>query len=58
MGQAKFELDLTTEEEETTNLWLEKEFANVQVNYIIGFGPGSKWPSKIWPEDRFLDLGG
>jgi len=57
MGKAKFELDLTTEEEETTNLWLEKEFANVQVNYIIGFGPGSKWPSKIWPEDRFLDLG-
>jgi ADP-heptose:LPS heptosyltransferase len=24
---------------------------------LIGIGPGSKWPSKVWPEERFAEVG-
>src|SRR6266545_5671638 len=57
IGAAKFELSLTTSEEQTAGLWLKENLPARGVNGLIGLGPGSKWPSKIWPEERFAEFG-
>jgi len=56
VGAAKFELDLTTDERRSAEHWL-KGSLPAGINRLVGFGPGSKWPSKIWPEERFAELG-
>lgn len=55
--QAGFTLRLTREEEEASQAWLDKCVETERFDFLIGFGPGSKWPSKIWPEDHFAELG-
>jgi heptosyltransferase III len=57
IGTARFELDLTSAEERSAGLWLKENLPAEKVNRVIGFGVGSKWPSKIWPEERFAELG-
>jgi ADP-heptose:LPS heptosyltransferase len=57
IGTAKFELNLTTAEEQSARVWLKENLRAEGVNRVIGFGPGSKWPSKVWPEERFAELG-
>ena len=57
IGTAKVELNLTTAEERSAELWLKESLPAVGVNRIVGFGPSSKWPSKVWPEERFAELG-
>lgn len=52
------ELALTGEEFSAAEEWLRANIPNrSQWDRLVGFGPGSKWPSKIWPEDRFLQIG-
>lgn len=57
IGSARFDLDLTTAEEQLAGLWLKENLPADGVHRVIGFGPGSKWPSKVWPEERFSELG-
>jgi len=56
-GKAKIELLLSIEEKRTADAWLLKHVAAKSLGGLIGFGPGSKWPSKVWPEQRFAELG-
>lgn len=60
-GKAQFKLELTEDEQRETGLWWQKNIpGNVprnRVDRVVGFGPGSKWPSKVWPEERFLEVG-
>jgi heptosyltransferase-3 len=55
--QADLDLGLTSEEREAAELWLSKQLPDVDDRVLVGFGPGSKWPSKVWPEERFMEVG-
>ena len=55
-GNARLELDLTTAEKQSAGRWLKDNLPPERVNRVVGFGPGSKWPSKVWTEERFAQL--
>jgi heptosyltransferase-3 len=48
---------LTHDEQSTTELWWHEQIPLNGAGSVIGFGPGSKWPSKVWPEERFAEVG-
>lgn len=54
----KIDLCLTDAERGRADLWLAEaigqSFASTP---LVAVGPGSKWASKVWPEDRYLELG-
>jgi ADP-heptose:LPS heptosyltransferase len=56
-GKAKIDLILSIEERRTVVAWLREHVPAKSLGGLIGFGPGSKWPSKVWPEERFSELG-
>jgi len=56
-GDHKINLHLTGEEQEAAERWLLGHATGYPNTSLIGFGPGSKWPSKVWPEHRFAELG-
>ena len=57
-GQANIDLALTEDEHQHADSWLRQHAPGYPAtNCIVGFGPGSKWPSKIWPAERFVELG-
>lgn len=50
-------LALTVDELEAGGEWVKKNVPNNAAGRrLVGIGPGSKWPSKIWPEDRFEEV--
>jgi len=53
----RIDLELTVQEKDAANSWLGVEVENLERRVLVGFGPGSKWPSKIWPEERFREVG-
>lgn len=57
-GKGCMELCLTNEEQEQAIRWMIDHIGK-QFNQLplIGVGPGSKQPSKVWPEERFAELG-
>jgi heptosyltransferase III len=57
VGAARFTLELRQEEQRETSLWWSKNVPAIWADRVAGFGPGSKWPSKVWPEERFLEVG-
>jgi ADP-heptose:LPS heptosyltransferase len=54
---ARINLELTSDEKNAADLWLRQEVSRLEERVLVGFGPGSKWPSKIWPEERFQEVG-
>jgi heptosyltransferase III len=57
-GQAKLDLRLGASERDDAKAWLREHLPGQEpYSRLVGFGPGSKWPSKIWPADRFRELG-
>jgi ADP-heptose:LPS heptosyltransferase len=56
-GDATFDLNFTESEEQAVERWWQEKVPVFTGNRAVGFGPGSKWPSKVWPEDRFLEVG-
>jgi len=56
-GEAKIDLTLSIEERRTADSWLSEHAPARSLGELVGFGPGSKWPSKVWPEERFAELG-
>ena len=55
--QGKMSLRLTQSEIENANTWIVKKVAKEKCRNMVALGPGSKMPSKVWPEDRFAELG-
>jgi ADP-heptose:LPS heptosyltransferase len=49
------DLELTSEERTSATKFLSSNGAEDGV-LMIGVGPGSKWESKVWPEERFADV--
>ena len=56
-GAADFDLELTDAELGTSAAWLSKHVPSFAIDNLVAFGPGSKWLSKIWPEERFVEVG-
>ncbi|HVF29404.1 MAG TPA: glycosyltransferase family 9 protein [Pyrinomonadaceae bacterium] len=50
------DLRITHDEKAAALQWMESAFGSAQPRPLIGVGPGSKWESKIWYEDRFADV--
>lgn len=46
----------STEESEVANKCLQREGIK-EGDLLIGFNPGAKWPTKMWPADHFIELG-
>lgn len=53
-GQAEMDLKLDAAISERVNVWL-REYGLIE-NPMIAVGPGSKMPSKLWPEERYLQV--
>ena len=53
----RIDLELTSQEKNAAESWLRMEVNRLEERVLVGFGPGSKWPSKIWPEERFQEVG-
>ncbi len=56
-GAANFDLALTQSEVAAAYDWIERNVASADLVSLVGVGPGSKWPSKIWPEERYVEMG-
>lgn len=57
-GNRRVELRLTGIERQRADSWLAEAVGwNFASTPLVAVGPGSKWPSKVWPEERYLELG-
>lgn len=57
-GQGNMDLRLTDDERAQARAWLIEHLGEgVAKNRIIGFGVGSNWQSKVWPEEKYAELG-
>jgi len=56
-GQGCMDLRLTPQEIEYSRNWLHRRQGLNPEKLLIGFGVGSKYPAKVWPEQRFEELG-
>ncbi len=54
--ERRMDLRLSGEELAAARGWLVSQFAADRLGKLIGVGPGSKMPSKIWPEGRYIEL--
>jgi ADP-heptose:LPS heptosyltransferase len=54
---ARIDLALTQQETDAADSWLRMQVKDRDRKVLVGFGPGSKWPAKIWPEERFKEVG-
>ena len=56
-GQTKMDLALTADESRQADIWFTENVPLFGSGPLVGFGAGSKWPSKVWPEERFVEVG-
>jgi ADP-heptose:LPS heptosyltransferase len=57
-GQGDMDMGITAEESAAARAWLLEHCGEgLAKNRLIGIGPGSNWQSKLWPEERFAELG-
>ena len=56
-GHGCMDLGLTEAEVAKAQEWLRTHVGAEPQGPLIGLGPGSKMPSKVWPEDRYVVLG-
>jgi heptosyltransferase-3 len=56
-GDGSMDLQITVEESVNADAWLRARLHGDDDVQLLAVCPGSKWPSKVWPEERFVDLG-
>lgn len=56
-GKAQFHLQLTHDELSAAHHWMTRKLSRPGDALFVGVGPGSKWPSKVWPQENFAELG-
>jgi ADP-heptose:LPS heptosyltransferase len=54
--ERRIDLRLSGEELAAARGWLEGQLPRDHLANLIGVGPGSKMPAKVWPEDRYIEL--
>ena len=52
----RVDLRLSGEELSRAGAWLEMLSGADHMGRLLAVGPGSNWPSKVWPEDRYVEL--
>jgi ADP-heptose:LPS heptosyltransferase len=52
----RVELHISGEELSVARGWLEALSGTDHMGRLMAVGPGSKWPSKVWPEGRYIEL--
>src|SRR6266567_4517001 len=58
VGSGVMNLDITDCEQTAASEWLQRKIPGWNLRTkLVGIAPGSKWPSKVWPEDRYMNLG-
>jgi len=55
VSQAVFPINITKEEEQSANLILLNSDLQLPATYAV-LAPGTNWPSKCWPAEKFADL--
>lgn len=55
-GQGDMNLSLTPQEQVLAGQWLSSQLP-ADARLVVGIAPGSKWPSKCWPENYYIQLG-
>jgi len=53
----RMDLRLTASEHTSAETWLNRNIPDLVGQTLVAFGPTSKWPSKIWPLERYQELG-
>jgi ADP-heptose:LPS heptosyltransferase len=56
LAERRLDLRFSAEELAAARGWLAAQLPAEHVGRVIGVGPGSKMPAKVWPEDRFVEL--
>jgi ADP-heptose:LPS heptosyltransferase len=57
-GEGEMDLGLTADEQESARAWLREHCGDALAeNRLVGIAPGSYWQSKLWPEERYAELG-
>ena len=54
--ERRIDLRLSGEELGAAHWWLGRELPPDQLGKLLGVGPGSYWPSKVWPEERYVEV--
>ncbi len=55
---AQIDLALTADEYKVADSWWRRHVPDdPEAPIVVAFAPASKWQSKVWPEDRFVDVG-
>jgi ADP-heptose:LPS heptosyltransferase len=54
--ERRIDLCIRGEELSVARSWLETFAGTEHMSRLIAVGPGSNWPSKVWPEDRYIEL--
>lgn len=57
-GEGEMNLAISELEREAASGWLRRNLPDTaREKKLVGMAPASKWPSKVWPEDRYLAFG-
>lgn len=56
-GAGCTDLKLTIEEKQKAEHYIRSHISHKNFSVLVGFGPGSKWPSKIWPKEHYVEVG-
>jgi lipopolysaccharide heptosyltransferase I len=52
----QFKLPVSAAARQWAGEWLEQRFASPQRRPLVVIHPGSRWPSKCWPKQRYIQL--
>jgi len=56
-GTGCMDLNISTEEKRKAKKFINDQTNTDNLEFVVCFGPGSNWPSKIWPKERYAEVG-
>ncbi len=56
-GAGCIDLQLSDEEKQKAVQFIDSHLSSGNKSLLMGFGPGSNWPSKIWPKEKYAETG-
>lgn len=57
-GEGEMDLGINADEKERARAWLREHCGEALAERrLVGIAPGSNWQSKMWPEERYAELG-
>ena len=56
-GAGCMDLIISIEEKRKAKQFIENHLKPGDLDFVVCFGPGSNWPSKVWPKERYAEVG-